>query len=71
MTGSDLIEKWIDQQLKDGKTPEQLHNTKFVYGNSVYTLKKRGKKFGLDITVGVIDLNASELGHSLCPYKTF
>lgn len=60
MTDSDLIEKWIGEQLKAGKTRQELHGSVFTHGTSVYTLKVRGKKFHLEILCGAVNLDLFE-----------
>lgn len=64
MTGSDLVEKWIEEQLQEGKTPEQLAGQMFVSGNTVYKIGKPNKKgqFNLKIYCGAVDLLTYEMG---------
>lgn len=47
---SERIDEWIQQQLDQGKTREELHNAHFVGKDSVGVIKKYGKKgFNLEI----------------------
>lgn len=51
MLMSDYINNWIQEQLDNGKTREELHNTHFVYDKeSVGVIKKSGRQgFNLEI----------------------
>ena len=36
----EMIERWINQHVLDGKTNDELEGTLFVYGNEVHSLTK-------------------------------
>jgi 6,7-dimethyl-8-ribityllumazine synthase len=60
MTGSEMIEKWIEEMRNRGMKDEDMYGTMFVKGDAVYELKKskRKGKFDLRCTIGkVINLD--------------
>lgn len=46
---SDLIEEWIETQMSEGKTRDDIAGTHFAYNGQIAVLGKLGKnKFKLD-----------------------
>jgi hypothetical protein len=62
MTGSELLEKWIEVQQKNGKTDDQIVGD-FIYKDTYYQLKQSRKvgKFDLKARVGCVDLSEFEV----------
>lgn len=39
-SGHDLVQKWISKNKEMGLTDEELQSTSFIYGNTIYSIKK-------------------------------
>jgi hypothetical protein len=52
MSNSDKINKWINDQLENGKTEDELNGKVFYDNNDTYTINKSGKKFNLKVKFG-------------------
>lgn len=49
MTLSDRIEKWLDEQIENGRTRDEIHNTHFTDGKSIAVITKSGRNnYALD-----------------------
>lgn len=54
-TGLDLVNKWIEENRELGLSDEDLDGTRFVYGDTLYTIKKTDNgHFHVDSTSGKI-----------------
>jgi hypothetical protein len=50
---SDRVEKWLDEQMEEGRTREEIHGTHFTDGNSIAVIKKSGKHgYKLELYLG-------------------
>lgn len=54
-TGMELVNKWIETNRGLGKSDEEMDGTRFVFGDTLYTIKKNGNgRFEIDSSPGKI-----------------